>query len=153
MYYTTISTLPPSSFRRRVGVKPATFLTMVKELKKHASNSKNRTGKRNKKNAGRKPSLSIEDQLLLTLMYWREYRTQFHIATDYGISESQVCRIIQRTENVLSKSKKFELPQRKKPAGSKLSYEFVLIDATETPIERPKKNSKNIIPVKRNAIH
>jgi hypothetical protein len=31
------------------------------------------------RNFGRPPKLSRADQLLLTLMYWREYRTEFHI--------------------------------------------------------------------------
>ncbi|WP_197710996.1 helix-turn-helix domain-containing protein, partial [Acinetobacter baumannii] len=36
---------------------------------------------------GRPPKLSIEDQILLGLSYWREYRTLFHVATSYGVSE------------------------------------------------------------------
>ncbi|MEP0857596.1 transposase family protein [Trichocoleus sp. DQ-U1] len=42
---------------------------------------------------GGQAKLSVEDQLLLVLEYWREYRTQFHIATSWGISESAVCRL------------------------------------------------------------
>jgi hypothetical protein len=30
----------------------------------------------------------------MTLQYWREYRTQFHIALDFGVSEATVCRTI-----------------------------------------------------------
>jgi hypothetical protein len=41
-------------------------------------------------NFGRPPKLSRADQLLLTLMYWREYRTEFHIGLDYDISEKAV---------------------------------------------------------------
>lgn len=37
---------------------------------------------------GRPNRLSIEDQLLMTLEYIREYRTYFHIAASYHISES-----------------------------------------------------------------
>ena len=43
--------------------------------------------------------LSVEDQLVLTAQYWREYRTQFHIALDFGVSEATVCRIIAKVEN------------------------------------------------------
>jgi len=125
---------------------------MVREIKKDEAKRKKKGRKKNKKNAGRKPILSIEDQILMTLMYWREYRTRFHIGIDYGISESQVCRIIQKIENILSASKKFQLPKKKKRASGKMSFEVVLIDATETPIERPKKNSSNGIEVKRNVI-
>jgi hypothetical protein len=37
-----------------------------------------RTGKRGGQN-----KLNVEDELLLVLEYWREYRTQFHIATSW----------------------------------------------------------------------
>lgn len=152
MLHERIITLPPTSFKRRVGVKKPTFESMVREIKKYELSKTKKQKKKNKRNAGRKPTLRIEDQLLMTLMYWREYRTQFHIGIDYGVSESQVCRITQKIENILSMSKKFALPQKKK-SPERMSFEVVLIDATETPIERPKKNSKNIIREKRNVIH
>jgi len=41
---------------------------------------------------GGQAKLTVEDQLLLVLEYWREYRTQFHIATSWD-SESAVCRL------------------------------------------------------------
>ncbi len=40
------------------------------------------------KNGGTPNKLSLENRLLMTLEYWREYRTYFHIAKSYGISES-----------------------------------------------------------------
>jgi hypothetical protein len=42
-------------------------------------------------------------------MYWREYRTEFHIGLAYGISESTVCRTIKKIENTLIKSEQFHL--------------------------------------------
>jgi hypothetical protein len=44
------------------------------------------------KAAGGKPTLSVENQLLMVLEYWREYRTYFHIGQAYGISESAAYR-------------------------------------------------------------
>ena len=42
---------------------------------------------------GGKPNkLVIEDRLLMTLEYLREYRTYFHISRSYGISESACYR-------------------------------------------------------------
>jgi len=73
----------------------------------------------------------------MTLMYWREYRTQFHIGVTYGVSEATVCRTIQKVENVLIKSQQFHLPGKKVLQASDLEIEVVLIDATEQPIERP----------------
>ena len=38
---------------------------------------------------GGQNKLSVEDQLLVTLEYWREYRSQFHIGTrDFGGNNS-----------------------------------------------------------------
>ena len=65
------------------------------------------------KGRGRKPNLTVADQLLLTLEYLREYRTQFHIGVDYGVDESRVCRISQKIENILIKCKQFHLPGKK----------------------------------------
>ena len=93
------------------------------------------------KACGGKPNkLSIEDRLLMTLEYLREYRTYFHISRSYGISESACYRNIRWVEDTLIKDGTFSLPGRKALLKSDVEYEIVLIDATETPIERPKKN-------------
>jgi len=55
---------------------------------------------------GRTPKLSIEDLLLATLEYLREYRTYAHIAASYGIAESNIYRGIKWVENTLSVPKK-----------------------------------------------
>lgn len=145
MKYENAKTLKPSNFKRRFGVQPSTFLSMVREVKKKEKKRK----KKNKKNAGRKPTLCCEDEILLTLTYWREYRTQFHLGIDYGISETVTCRTIQKIENILSKCKRFQLPKNTKKSVSNIDFEVILVDATESPIERPKKNKKNITQEKR----
>ncbi len=91
------------------------------------------------RNFGRTPKLCRADQLLMTLIYWREYWTEFHIGLTYGVSEATVCRTVQKVENVLMKSGEFRLPGRKALQPSDTILEVVLIDATEQPIERPKK--------------
>ena len=98
---------------------------------------------------GRTPKLSRADQLLMTLMYWQEYRTEFHIGLTYGVSEATVCRTIKKVENVLMKSGEFGLPGRKALQPSDTLIEVVLIDATEQPIERPKKSNASITAAKR----
>ena len=67
-------------------------------------------------------------------VYYREYRTQYHIGGTYGIAESNVSRIIRDIESILKKSKKFDLPGKKKLEKVKLEYEVILVDATEHPI-------------------
>jgi hypothetical protein len=95
----------------------------------------------NKKNSQRgKPShLSTEDKLLMALEYLREYRTYFHLGQSYGLSESACYRNCRWIEDILIKSKAFSLPGRKALLRSDTKFEVILIDATETPIERPKK--------------
>ena len=100
---------------------------------------------------GRPTKLSRADQLLLTLMYWREYRTEFHIGLTYGVSEATVCRTIKKVENVLIQSKQFHLPGKKVLQPSDTLIEIVLVDVTEQPIERPKKDKGDIIVAKRSA--
>jgi hypothetical protein len=89
---------------------------------------------------GRPPKLSRADQLLMALMYWREYRTQFHIARAYGVSESSVSRTIQKVEDALIQSRQFQLPGKKAMQPSDTVIEIVVVDATEQPNERPKRN-------------
>lgn len=74
MRYEEMKDLKDKDFKRLTGVRRATFAMMLTTLKQGW------------RNFGRPPKLSRADQLLLTLMYWREYRTQFHIAQTYGVS-------------------------------------------------------------------
>ena len=104
------------------------------------------------KRRGRKPKLSIENQLLAALEYWREYRTYAHIAASYGIAESNIYRSMKWIEDTLIKDGTFRLPGKKELVKEEADYEIILIDATETPVERPKKNKGNIIPEKRKGI-
>ena len=56
-------------------------------------------------------------------------------------------------EDVLIKDGTFSLPGRRELLKSEAKYKVILIDATETPIERPQKNRENIIPVRKKDIH
>ena len=127
MRYETIEQLKDTDFKRLTGVQRETFEEMLKVVEKGL------------RDFGRPPKLSRADQLLLTLMYWREYRTEFHIAQSYGISEATVCRTIRKIEDVLVRSKKFRLPGKKALQLSETVFEVILVDASEQPVERPKK--------------
>ena len=74
----------------------------------------------------------------------RSYRTYFHTSQSYGVSESSAYKTIKWVEDTLIKHPDFSLPGRKALLKSDMEYEVVLIDATATPIERPKKD-RNII--------
>lgn len=99
---------------------------------------------------GKPDSLCIEDRLLMSLEYWREYRTFFHISKNYGLSESQCFRNIRWIEDVLIKDGTFSLPGKKELLNPDI--EVILIDATENVVERPKKNRENIIQVRKRNI-
>ncbi|HAA26610.1 MAG TPA: hypothetical protein DCE56_01670 [Cyanobacteria bacterium UBA8553] len=79
MRYEQVKHLKPADFKRFWGVKPETFEKMVEVVTLH--NQK-------KKKTGRPGKVSLEDQVLMTLEYWREYRTYFHIGQSWGVTES-----------------------------------------------------------------
>ena len=134
MKYEQIKSLEGEKFRRLTGVKKATFEKMVLILEEAEVQKKAR--------GGRKRKLIIEDRLLMALEYIREYRTYFHVIQSYGLSESTAYDIIKWIEDTLIKHPDFALPGRKALLKSDMEYEVILIDATETPIERPKKSKE-----------
>lgn len=136
MKYLQIQGLEEDKFRRLTGVKRSTFEKMISIL--------NDADIKKKAKGGRKNKLCIEDQLLMALEYIREYRTYFHTSQSYGVSESSAYKTVRWVEDTLIKHPDFSLPGRKALLKSEMEYEVVLIDATETPIERPKKG-RNII--------
>lgn len=83
-----------------------------------------------RKKDGHKSKLSVENMLLLTLEYIREYRTYFHIAQEFGIHETQALRISRWVENTLIKDGAFSLPGKKTLVKSDVQYDVILIDAT-----------------------
>lgn len=131
MKFETVKELDEEKFRRLTGVKRTTFEKMVGILEQ--------TVKDRKTNKGRKKKLSIENMLLMTLEYIREYRTYFHISQSYSVSESNAYKTVRWVEDTLIKHPDFALPGRKALLKSDMEYEIVLIDASESPIERPKK--------------
>lgn len=139
MRYETIKHLKDRDFKRLTGVQRESFERMLEIVKKGL------------RDFGRPTKLSRADQLLMTLMYWREYRTEFHIAQSYGLSEATVCRTIQKVENALVRSGKFRLAGKKALQPSDTLFEIVLVDVSEQPIERPKKAKSGITAVKRGA--
>ncbi|QPF38712.1 IS5 family transposase [Acinetobacter sp. TTH0-4] len=130
MKYQKLNRFSDSEFQRLVGVPRAVFSEMVEVLKEAESL---------KKKPGRPHTLDIEDQLLLTLNYLWNYSTQLELAANYHIAESNVNRTIKKVEDALMKSRRFTLPKRSITTADE-QFNWVIIDATECSIERPKKN-------------
>ena len=133
MFHRNIKNYAPEKFKRLTGVSPETFTLMTETLV---------AGLRP---FGRPPLLSVEDRLLMTLMYWREYRTYEHIGETYGVSEATVCRTVRQIESILIQDPRFHLPGKKVLRESETVFEIVLVDATECPCERPKKKSAPLL--------
>ena len=146
MEWQSVKKLKDKDFRRMVGVKRNTFEQMLLAIREYEVLHRKHLKR------GRPPKLTVENKLLMMLMYNREYRTYMHIAVDYGISESQCWRIIDDLQNILIQSKAFSLPGKKALAKSNIQWSVVLIDVGESPVERPKKNNAVIIPAKRKGI-
>lgn len=142
MTYDEVKLLKPTAFKRYCGVKPHTFTAMVKALQAREAQ---------KKKPGRTAGLCLEDQLLLALQYWREYRTYFHLSVSWGVSEATVSRIVRRVEDILVKAQQFHLPGKKILRAADHQFQVVVVDVTETLVERPQKNSGAAIAVRRNA--
>lgn len=143
MFYEQVKELVAEEFKRLTGVKTETFAVMVEIL---------REAKLKRRKPGRPSKLSLEDQVLMTLMYLRENRTYFHIAHTYRLNASSAFRIIRHVEDTLSKAKIFSLSGKRRVQEGSVELSFVVLDVTETPIERPKKNSDSSIAERKNAI-
>lgn len=139
--YEKIKSLSDAEFRRLTGVKKETFEQMLSVYERELA--------KKKRLKGRPSALTSADQVLMALEYNREYRTYFHIAQSYGLAESNAYRCIKRVEELLLRSGAFSLPGRKALQAADSGLEVVIVDATETKIERPQKNSGAITPPKR----
>lgn len=135
--------MPEETFRQLTGVRKRTFAEMVTVLEIAEAALKRQGGKPSR--------LAVETRLRMTREYWREYRTYLHIGHSDGVSESTAYRTIRWCEDVLIKSGAFTLPGKHALLKHERADEVVLIDATETPVERPQKHSAVTIRVRKNA--
>lgn len=133
MNYEQVQKLNPADFKRYCGLHQETFKEMVKIVKAE---------KKFQKKSGRPSKLCVEDQILMTLSYLREYPTFFHLGIKWGINESNAYRIVIRTEKALINSGLFNLPGKKILYQSQNEIETVAVDVSEHEIERPQKKQK-----------
>ena len=123
MKYESIGHLHGKKFRRIVGVNESVFTLMVRTVRLA------RAAARKHPTRGQNSALSIENQVLMTCMFWREYRDQEHIGIDFGIHQSTVGRIIRQVEHLLIQSGKFSLPGKKTLKKDGAKYEVVIAHA------------------------
>jgi len=144
--YCKVNKLKDIDFKRVVGVKRDTFTEMVKVVRKHYRKAKLK--------GGTKRSLSANDETLLMLEYYREYRTFKHLGVDYGVSESTAHYIVTKIEKILIIEPKFHLEKLKhiEPHGDTNDICITVVDVTESQCERPKKSKSIITQGKRKSI-
>ncbi len=136
MKFTQTQRLSKNKFKRLTGMSRRTYYVIVKVIKEEEVN---------KKKSGRPCTLSPENQVLMVIQYWREYRTYFHIGVDWGVSESMVCRTVHKVENLLIKSRKLALPGQKELRKLSDPETVLVMDVMESPIERPSQGQKGFI--------
>ena len=139
MHFLEVSDYAEKQFYRLTGVKRSVFGQMVEVVGT------------NLKGFGRPRKLSVEDMVLLTLDYWREYRTQFHVGCSFGVSEATVSRTVRAVERALLEDARFHLPGKKVLHDGGLNLQVVVVDASEQRIERPQKNSSGSTRARRSA--
>ena len=132
--YDNIKSYNEANFRAVTGVTPTTFNTMLEVI--------NAAYAQAHKNRGRHRKLSREDMLLMTLEYYKEYRTLQCIGASYGLTKANVGKTIKWVEEALINSSVFSLPSKRKLVSLDSNIEVIVVDTTETPIQRPSNPKK-----------
>jgi len=135
--YEKIKKLKEKEFKLITGVTREVFEAMLAVLREEYA--KDHAG-------GGQPGLPVEERLTLALEYWREYRSQRHMAVSHGICKSSINNAILWVEYRLSGREEFQLAdikERFKPTEDDSLIGIVLVDVAEQPIERPVENQKD----------
>jgi hypothetical protein len=133
----------PLLFRMFTGLSAEEFGRLVAELEpvwlaRKVTRSARRRRER-KAGAGRKVKLAFPDRLLLALLYYRTYVSQEFVGFLFGVDKGTVSRDVQ--ELSLCMAGVFRIPEKKvRIAPDDLAAVFV--DATEQPVNRPKRKQR-----------
>ena len=135
MKYEKAERFSDKKFKRLVGIPRELFEIFV-EVLKIALELKHKRG-------GKKPKLSIEDILLMTLTYYRDYPTFFSLGFQYGIDEANAYRWVKWVEEIIFQNirKEERIEEDKLIDISVLGIsnnKLYLVDVTECQVERPK---------------
>jgi hypothetical protein len=130
-----IGKMPTNKYKEIFGVEKHVFDRLLRLLEVADTYQR-------KSSAGRKGKLSVLDKLVITLMYWREYRTYRHIAWDYGVGKTQIGNAVIWVENVVISSGLCNLKSARELRENPNKIKIAIIDVTEQEIERPKRGKK-----------
>ena len=122
------------SFRRLTGVDIDLFNDMTEKIRPLWETRRN-----NFEKGGRKHNLpGVENHLLAMLLYYRCYVTYEFLSFFFDSDETTVMRAVKRTEKIAVQVVHIE----KKRELTREDAEYLIIDATEQPVQRPKKGQK-----------
>jgi transposase len=138
----------PRTFRAITGLSIEKYNELYKELlplyEKSELKRLSKSKRQRKIGGGRKKELLLEDQLMMLLMYYRLYVSQEFLGIIFNLHNCNVSRQINYLEPLLSQI--FKIPTKKiSLSDAELTEEEIIkffVDATEQPIERPKKKQK-----------
>ena len=125
MKYKKLAKMKVGRFKRAVGIPRELFEILV-EVLRPSYEEKHKLG-------GRKPNLNIEDTLLMTLTYYRDYPTFFKLGMMFGLDESNAHRWVKWSEDKLKEALSGVIDIRDLDENSEQ-----LVDVTECTIQRPK---------------
>ncbi len=133
----------PHQFRRLTGITIEKFDKIYQELRsKYEDYNYKRLNRRDRKRkigGGNKFKLSLEDRLLMTLIYYRTYVGYAFLSFLFGIDESNVKRNKEPIEKLLSDI--FRIPE-KKVQMSKDEIMEIFFDGMEQHIQKPREKQR-----------
>ncbi len=133
----------PGAFRRLTGLDPATFGALLPQVEQAWLDAqcrrRQRPGRRRRPGAGPKCSLSVADQLLVLLIYYRTYVSHVFLAFLFAVDDATICRTLRRIEPLLAGI--FRIPERRVELQPDEIREL-FFDGTERPTRRPKKRQR-----------
>ena len=134
----------PAEFTRLVGVNYGTFQIILQKLAAEIEHYKN--AKPMRKRGLKTSSLSLADQLILPMLYLRQYHTFLQLADIFGISESYASKRYHFINKRLMTA--LDIPNDK---GLSLENISLVADVTEQEIERPLQEQKSYYSGKKTA--
>ncbi len=120
-------------FRRLTGVSRGVYTLMLSTLMEYEQKHRSKTG--------RKSKINLENQLLLTLLYWKNYGNLLFFAHFWNVHLTTIDRIIKKVERILGDSGQFDLPEKDL---SETQEQTCLVDTTEVEIQRPTEHQEEV---------
>ena len=135
--FSIYKTQKPEVFLRLVGMNIGTFQIILDKFRKEIILYKSEHWSRNK---GKKCSISVENQLLMCILYLRDYSTFIKLGLQFGISESYTQKRYEFSKKMLLRC--LDLPDEGS-LKTAVQTNLVAIDVTEQAIERPVENQES----------